>query len=229
VKKMAPHPSQSVPTQVLYERARKQQLAKAQKGTSGRPGIGVSQRRSWTSDEENALMVGLDMVKGPHWSQILSLFGRNGSIGDPLKDRNQVQLKDKARNLKLFFLKNGVEVPFYLKAVTGDLKTRAPIQAARKEAELKQQTNATEEQQRVDGIMTLASGFPAHHHTDSAEATPSPVRDDSPLHVVEPASQSHSQNPLSTLQAEDEHLRQSLIAASGVGGRGMAAPTASMI
>ena len=28
-------------------------------------------------------MTGLDMVKGPHWSQILALFGQGGSHGDP--------------------------------------------------------------------------------------------------------------------------------------------------
>lgn len=80
-------------------------------------------------------MQGLDMVKGPHWSQILQLFGLNGTLSDILKDRTQVQLKDKARNLKLFFLKTNSEMPYYLQCVTGELKTRAPGQAARKEAE----------------------------------------------------------------------------------------------
>ena len=77
-------------------------------------------------------MAGLDLVKGPHWSQILTLFGPHGTISDILKDRTQVQLKDKARNLKLFFLKTNSEMPYYLQAVTGELKTRAPTQAARK-------------------------------------------------------------------------------------------------
>jgi len=80
-------------------------------------------------------MTGLDQVKGPHWSQILSLYGTNGTVSDILKERNQVQLKDKARNLKLFFLKSNIEVPYYLQSVTGELKTRAPGQAARREAE----------------------------------------------------------------------------------------------
>ena len=75
-------------------------------------------------------MFGLDHVKGPHWSQILAMYGPGGTIDETLKDRNQVQLKDKARNLKLFFLKSGIEVPYYLQFVTGELKTRAP-QAAR--------------------------------------------------------------------------------------------------
>lgn len=47
-------------------------------------------------------------------------------MSEILKDRSQVQLKDKARNLKLFFLKAGIEVPYYLQFVTGELKSRAP-------------------------------------------------------------------------------------------------------
>ena len=79
-------------------------------------------------------MDGLERVKGPHWSQILALYGSGGSISEILKDRNQVQLKDKARNLKLFFLKSGMDVPLFLQKVTGELKTRAPAQAAKLEA-----------------------------------------------------------------------------------------------
>jgi len=104
-------------------------------------------------------MAGLDMVKGPHWSQILQLFGPNGTISDILKDRNQVQLKDKARNLKLFFLKTNSEMPYYLQHVTGELKTRAPSQAARKEAEERARLTTEDEQARVQGIMTLAGGL----------------------------------------------------------------------
>lgn len=125
-------------------------------------------------------MAGLDMVKGPHWSQILSLFGANGSISDILKDRTQVQLKDKARNLKLFFLKTNSEMPYYLQCVTGELKTRAPGQAARKEAEEKARQNSEEEQARLQGIMTLAGGLQHNHHPVSspmaAQGTPAYAR-----------------------------------------------------
>lgn len=126
-------PNQTCPTSMLYDKARQAALSKSATHTR-REGI-HSTRRPWTPEEEKALMTGLDMVKGPHWSQILSLFGPNGTISDVLKDRTQVQLKDKARNLKLFFLKTQSEMPYYLSAVTGELKTRAPNQAARKEAE----------------------------------------------------------------------------------------------
>jgi len=107
-----------------------------------------SPRRPWTSEEEKALLDGLERVKGPHWSQILALYGAGGTISEVLKDRNQVQLKDKARNLKLFFLKSGVEVPGYLKRVTGELRTRAPGQAARRERERRRQEEERERRER---------------------------------------------------------------------------------
>ena len=81
-------------------------------------------RRPWTSDEEAALLAGLATVGGPHWSQILALYGPNGSISNVLCDRGQVQLKDKARNLKLSYLKAGKEVPSELRGVTGSLGKR---------------------------------------------------------------------------------------------------------
>lgn len=149
-----PHPTQSAPTQVLYERARQAATAKA--SPSSRRAGHPSQRRPWSHEEENALMAGLDRVKGPHWSQILAMFGPGGTINETLKDRNQVQLKDKARNLKLFFLKSGIEVPYYLQFVTGELKTRAPGQAARNEA--KEREIDSEERAHVEGVFALAYG-----------------------------------------------------------------------
>ena len=103
-------------------------------------------------------MAGLDRVKGPHWSQILAMFGPGGTINESLKDRNQVQLKDKARNLKLFFLKSGIEVPYYLQFVTGELKTRAPGQAAKNEAKERERMNIDEDKAHVEGILALANG-----------------------------------------------------------------------
>ncbi|KAL8698841.1 MAG: hypothetical protein Q9224_001664, partial [Gallowayella concinna] len=138
-----PFPSQTAPTSVLYERARLAATAKA--SPSNRRAGHPSQRRPWAPEEENALMHGLDQVKGPHWSQILALYGPGGTIDETLKDRNQVQLKDKARNLKLFFLKSGIEVPYYLQFVTGELKTRAP-QAVR------------QEMQRIEGDLVRGGG-----------------------------------------------------------------------
>ncbi|KAI0884963.1 telomere repeat binding factor-domain-containing protein [Annulohypoxylon maeteangense] len=150
-------PNQTDSTPALYERAR--QAAAARSSTHARREGSHSTRRPWSPEEEKALMMGLDMVKGPHWSQILSLFGPNGSISNILADRTQVQLKDKARNLKLFFLKTNSEMPYYLQCVTGELKTRAPTQAARKEAEEKARLNSEEQQAHVNGILTLAGGL----------------------------------------------------------------------
>ena len=151
---LIPNPAQSAPTQVLYERARRAATTKSSPSNrrSGTP----SQRRPWTSDEENSLMAGLDRVKGPHWSQILAMFGPGGTINEVLKDRNQVQLKDKARNLKLFFLKSGIEVPYYLQFVTGELKTRAPGQAAKNEA--KEKGTSDEDRAHYEGVLALAAG-----------------------------------------------------------------------
>ncbi|TPX11866.1 uncharacterized protein E0L32_007364 [Thyridium curvatum] len=150
-------PNQSSPSAVLYQRARQAAAAKSS-AHARREGL-HSTRRPWTAEEEQALMHGLDQVKGPHWSQILQLYGPNGTVSDILKDRSQVQLKDKARNLKLFFLKTNSEMPYYLQCVTGELKTRAPSQAARKEAEERARMTSEEDQARLQGVMALAGGL----------------------------------------------------------------------
>ncbi|RYO95957.1 hypothetical protein DL765_011695 [Monosporascus sp. GIB2] len=155
-------PSDTTPA--LYEKAR--QAAAARSSTHARREGTHSTRRPWSPEEEKALMMGLDMVKGPHWSQILGLFGPNGSMSNILADRTQVQLKDKARNLKLFFLKTNSEMPYYLHCVTGELKTRAPTQAARKEAEEK--AKSEEQQAHMNGVLALAGGLQNH----APKATP---------------------------------------------------------
>ncbi|KAI5303055.1 TTAGGG repeat binding factor, partial [Ascosphaera pollenicola] len=144
-----PHYSQSQPTQVLYERAR--QAASARPAPSRRS-ILPSQRRPWTTEEENALMAGLDRVKGPHWAQILQMFGPGGTINETLKDRNQVQLKDKARNLKLFFLKSGIEVPYYLKLRSKRLENAKGSAGEEDKAHVG----------GLEGIMALSDGQPAN-------------------------------------------------------------------
>lgn len=78
-------------------------------------------RRPWSREEEKALRHALEL-KGPMWATILELFGPGGKISEVLKNRTQVQLKDKARNWKMFFLKASLPVPAYLTKVTGDLE-----------------------------------------------------------------------------------------------------------
>ncbi|SCU93627.1 LAME_0F04456g1_1 [Lachancea meyersii CBS 8951] len=79
------------------------------------------QKRLWTKEEEAALIEALK-ANGPAWSKILELHGAGGSRSEALKRRTQVQLKDKARNWKMYFLKGGLSVPDYLMKVTGDLE-----------------------------------------------------------------------------------------------------------
>ena len=163
-----PYPTQSAPTHVLYERARQAASTKSSQQQTPRktPTNTPTQRRPWTSEEENALMAGLDRVKGPHWSQIHAMFGPSGTINDVLKDRSQVQLKDKARNLKLFFLKSNIEVPYYLQFVTGELKTRAPSRVAKNEAREKGMSD--EDRAHVQGVMTLAGTASAMQEGDQS-------------------------------------------------------------
>lgn len=78
-------------------------------------------KRTWTKAEEEALVQGLKDV-GPSWSKILDLYGPGGKITEALKNRTQVQLKDKARNWKLAYLKTGRTLPDYLFKVTGTLE-----------------------------------------------------------------------------------------------------------
>lgn len=171
-------------------------------------------------------MTGLDQVKGPHWSQILALYGVNGTINEVLKDRNQVQLKDKARNLKLFFLKSNIEVPHYLSQVTGELRTRAPSQAAKREMQNRQRI--LEENQgsaQLDSIMALSNGL--HDQDQDRDSSRSPTIEsenneyEAPeqLDVVEPAGQEETdkvdeaEKVREVERRNDENLRQRLMEA----------------
>ncbi|KAI9885685.1 MAG: hypothetical protein M1823_002501 [Watsoniomyces obsoletus] len=162
-----PHPSQSKPTEVLYEQAKK---AAASKASANNRSAGVpGQRRPWTDDETKALMLGVDMVRGPHWSQILGLFGAGGTISEALKDRGQIQIKDKARNLKLWFLKTGAEMPAYFHLVTGDPERRGTGQAARNAARQQAQQQVEDNRAYAQGVLTLAAG--PHQQTVATNTT----------------------------------------------------------
>ena len=154
--------------QTQYHEARLTANAKAKstaKGT-GTP----SSRRPWTTEEQAALMRGLDEL-GPHWSQILAQYGADGTVSNELKDRNQIQLKDKARNMKLFFLKQGKPVPDSLMQVTGELKTRAPTLASR-------QTSLQTDSPQSANHQTQAANSLAPHggaSTNHFPVTPAPL------------------------------------------------------
>ncbi|KAL3232218.1 Protein TBF1 [Nakaseomyces bracarensis] len=78
-------------------------------------------KRTWSKEEEEALINGL-IELGPAWAKILDLYGPGGKINEHLKNRTQVQLKDKARNWKLHYLKNNKPLPPYLMRVTGTVE-----------------------------------------------------------------------------------------------------------
>lgn len=114
-------PGGPINTLAAYEAAK----ARADGTDAIRPKPSVfTTRRTWTEEEEEALLKGMDHVQGPYWAQILELYGPGGKINEVLKDRTQVQLKDKARNLKMFFVRLGVEIPRVFQYVTGDYNTR---------------------------------------------------------------------------------------------------------
>ena len=122
-------------THELYQNARVAALRSSEKKTSPSQ-ASSSQRTPWNNEEESALIAGLDRVNGPYWSQILTLYGEGGIISEVLKGRNQVQLKDKARNIKKAFLRIGAPVPDCLKHVTGELKpSSAKARKASKETD----------------------------------------------------------------------------------------------
>lgn len=76
-------------------------------------------RRIWTAEEEETLKKGL-MQKGTHWTAILELYGPGGTINENLKNRSSLQLKDKARNWKIYYTKNKLPIPSYLQKSIGD-------------------------------------------------------------------------------------------------------------
>ncbi|KAF4546940.1 Telomeric DNA-binding factor trf1-like protein [Elsinoe fawcettii] len=80
-----------------------------------------SARQNWTKTEIDALIAGLEEVQKPSWSRILAMHGRGGSESELLMHRNATQLKDKARNLRMGYLRSGLPVPKYLQHVTGNL------------------------------------------------------------------------------------------------------------
>lgn len=116
-------------------------------------------KRNWTKDEEDTLIAGLKEV-GPSWSKILDLYGPGGKITEALKNRSQVQLKDKARNWKLAYLKTGRRLPEYLTKVTGTIERSyknkqktAPIPASAPERE------PSEASELFGSATTDAAGF----------------------------------------------------------------------
>jgi hypothetical protein len=55
-------------------------LSGGQASTSTSSPSASTTRQPWTKPEEDALLAGLGRVSGPHWSQILALSGRGGTV-----------------------------------------------------------------------------------------------------------------------------------------------------
>lgn len=143
-------------TLAIYEAAR----ASAEGVEVSRPSrSSVITRRSWTKEEEEALLRGLDKVQGPYWSQILELYGPGGSISEVLKDRTQVQLKDKARNLKIFFERCGYPIPAVFQYVTGNLASRK--HTGKKARERKRVDEQRQAEQQSQHNQTHSAQIPA--------------------------------------------------------------------
>ena len=69
----------------------------------------------WTQAETIALEEGLRTLKAPRWRELLSLYGRNGTISQVLKDKTPTDLYDKAKSVRQEFVDSGREPPEYLK------------------------------------------------------------------------------------------------------------------
>lgn len=69
----------------------------------------------WTQAETIALEEGLRTLKAPRWRELLSLYGRNGTISQVLKDKTPSDLYDKAKSVRQEFVDSGREPPEYLK------------------------------------------------------------------------------------------------------------------
>jgi hypothetical protein len=118
-------PLQGQSTYTAYRNARANATGNGKAIPNKTRGGTASQRRAWSDEEEKALLDGMDAVGGAHWAQILALHGENGTKDQLLANRTQVQLKDKARNIKLCILKSNHELPHHFNNVTGELKSRS--------------------------------------------------------------------------------------------------------
>lgn len=76
--------------------------------TSSRPSRQI--QPAWSHREEASLLDGLERVKGPHYHQILNLYGSAGTINQSLKARSEFALQVKTQALYDEFQENEVEV-----------------------------------------------------------------------------------------------------------------------
>ncbi len=166
----------------------------------------------WTAEEEQALMTGLDMVKGPHWSQILQLFGPSGSISDILKDRSQVAAEGQGQKPQALLPQDGVGNALLPAARDGRAQnTRAD--AGSEEGGGREGPDSTPRKSRraCRGIMTLAGGL---HNNARAAAHPAPAP---------PVALPRVQQPPQTMAASNYSGKPPMIAAAPAARTGLPA------
>ena len=74
----------------------------------------LRQYRIWSIEKEITLIIDFEKIKDSHWTRILVIYKRDEKINEVLKNRNANQFRDKARNLKNFFIKYDFEISYHL-------------------------------------------------------------------------------------------------------------------
>ncbi|KAE9990459.1 hypothetical protein EG327_001361 [Venturia inaequalis] len=88
-------------------------------------GVAPRKRKEWTAAEERQLQ-SLIIDYGTSWAQLKAIDVEDENL---LADRDQVALKDKARNMKLAFLKAGLALPVNFEYVRLDKRGKGQLDA----------------------------------------------------------------------------------------------------
>lgn len=125
-----PHPSASfshVASSAEDDTATPRRWQQASGSTSTARNTREPQKRTPWSDEDTVTLLGLIASHGAHYSKLEKIWKRHFQNRHP---RDQKQMKDKARNLKVFYLKNNRPLPPGFDDIRIDAKGRAQIMAA---------------------------------------------------------------------------------------------------
>lgn len=130
-------------------------------------------RKTWTKEEESALLQGLKIC-GPAWAMILELYGTAGIINENLKNRNYLQLKDKARNWKIWFLSKEIKtLPPYLSKVTGGVERCSANGYKKKMSNAEPKKSKQNKKKNI----TIVSKLEKFLYTDEDVATASEIKE----------------------------------------------------
>ncbi len=114
--------------------------------------------RKWTQAQTIALEEGLRTLKGPRWRELLSLYGRNGTINQLLKDKTPTDLYDKAKSVRQEFVDSGREPPEYLRpfstpASSKGSRTATPNVYSESRGQSRAMSNTGSRSTSVDSLM----------------------------------------------------------------------------